>query len=448
MIVAELITKTWAMHQGQNEILARAILMHSGELKMRRMSGSLLKLTEEEATAIVSISYNRLPKKDTKSGKVVVVPIMGTMSRYGDYCSLGSEDMASFIQEANADATVSAIVLEINSGGGEVDGTEMLGKVIRNSEKPVVAWVAGMAASAAYWVASQCAEIVCESETSSAVGSIGVLSMHVDSSKAYEETGHKITIVRSDGSEDKALYNSIEPLNEAVLAMIKSSLNVIKDNFVKTVKSGRPNIASDVFTGKMFHGTEAKKRGMIDRFGSLDVAISRADLIRRKEVSTNQTNNKMSFLSELFGGDTAQNESSVRRQIDAAVAVKDIRIQQLEAAHSEAVENAAIGFANAKADFDKQVAALTADFEVKLSQEKAHIYALEVQNSTISNELENYIKIGSASEFSQAKAWYETHKNEGRLAGEDASENGKIKKVSAVTQAAIDAQEKTKRVKK
>jgi protease-4 len=419
------------MHQGQNEILARAVLMHNGELKMRRMSGSLLKLSEEEATSMASISYDRLPKKDRKSGKVVVIPIMGTMSRYGNMCAYGSEDTASWIREANADATVSSIVLEINSSGGEVDGTEMLGKVIRNSEKPVVAWVAGMAASAAYWVASQCAEIVAESETSSEVGSIGVLSMHVDSSKAYEEAGHKITIVRSDGSEDKALYNSIEPLSEAVLATTKSSLNVLKESFIKTVKSGRPGITSDVFSGKMYHGTEAKKRGMIDRFGSLDMAISRADLIRRKEISTNQNNNKMSFLSDLFGTDTAENEASVRRQIDAAVAVKDSRIAELEASHALAVEDAANGFAKAKADFDEKVLALTADFDAKMESEKSAYVALRIEKNNLASELEGYTSLGlNVTQISQLQTWHKNATEAGIVTGEDASEKKPKKKRS------------------
>lgn len=226
--------------------------------------------------------YEYLSKAGTKSGNVVVIPIMGAMSRYGDYCSWGTEDMANWIMEANRDETVSAIVLEINSPGGEVDGTEMLGDVVANSGKPVVAWVAGMAASAAYWVASQAREIMMESETSSEVGSIGVLAVHVDASAYYEKEGLKVQIIRADGSEDKALFNSLEPLNELALNDTKGSLNAIRDQFIKTVQAGRPTISADVFSGKMYPGSTAIKKGMADRIGYLGDAIRRADLLARR----------------------------------------------------------------------------------------------------------------------------------------------------------------------
>ncbi len=227
--------------------------------------------------------YGRLTTALTKSGLVVVVPIKGTMTRYGDLCSWGTEDIANWILEANADASVSAIVLEINSPGGEVDGTQYLGDVIKYSQKPVVAWVAGMAASAGYWVASQAREIMLESETTSDVGSIGVLAMHVDASAYYEKEGFKVQIIRSEGSEDKALFNSVEPLSDAAMGDIKQSLKVVRDTFIKTVKAGRPNIADDVFSGKMYDGKTAKSKGMVDRFGYLGDAIQRADILARKQ---------------------------------------------------------------------------------------------------------------------------------------------------------------------
>lgn len=217
-----------------------------------------------------------------KGGGVAIIPMIGTMTRYGGMCSYGSEDFASWIMEANSLDYVSSIVLEMNGPGGEVDGTEMLGAVVKNSKKPVVAYVAGMAASAHYWVASQCREIIMESETTSEVGSIGVLSMHVDASKFYEKEGYKINIIRSDGSEDKALYNSIEPLSAELLSTVKAELNVVRGTFIKNVKAGRPGIADDVFTGKMYFGKEAIKKNMADSIGYLGDAVYRADLLARK----------------------------------------------------------------------------------------------------------------------------------------------------------------------
>lgn len=252
----------------------------------------LVEVPGGESGAEASMSgYDGLGRAQTKSGMVVVLPMIGAITRYGDWCSWGAEDYAGWIIEMNADPSVSAAVIYINGPGGEVDGIEMLGEVIRQSQKPIVAFVAGWGASAHYWLASQCREIVMESETTSSVGSIGVLAMHVDASGYYEQEGLKVTIIRSEGSENKALFNSVEPLTEEVRASVTAELNLIRGTFIQKVQSGRPRITdapdtpNGVFSGKMFHGKEAIKKGLADRIGYLGDAISRADLLARKQAA-------------------------------------------------------------------------------------------------------------------------------------------------------------------
>lgn len=211
------------------------------------------------------------------ANNVLILPIIGTMTRYGGFCTYGTEHYAQWITEANADDSIKAIVLELNSPGGQVDGTEYLGEVVRQSKKPVVAWVAGMAASAAYWVASQAAHVMVESETSSEVGSIGVLAWHVDASAKYEKEGYKIKIIRAVGSTDKALFNDVEPLSEAVETQEREVLNNIREKFISVVQSGRPAISiKEVETGKMFPGKEAIRLGMADSVGFLGDAVALA----------------------------------------------------------------------------------------------------------------------------------------------------------------------------
>ncbi|MVM39457.1 hypothetical protein GO730_20835 [Spirosoma sp. HMF3257] len=235
--------------------------------------------------------YERLGRSAQKSGQVVVLPMIGAISRYGDLCSWGAEDYAGWIMEFNQDSNASAMVLEMNGPGGEVDGIEMLGEVIRQSEKPIVAYVAGWAASAHYWLASQCREIVMESETTSSVGSIGVLAMHVDYSAFYEKEGVKVKIIRSEGSENKALFNSVEPLTPELEAEVRAELTVIRGTFISNVLAGRPKITDKadtpggVFSGKMFNGKQALKNGLADRIGYLGDAIYRADLLARKQAA-------------------------------------------------------------------------------------------------------------------------------------------------------------------
>ena len=238
-----------------------------------------------------STGYDRLSRSNTKSGQVLVLPMIGAISRYGDWCSYGAEDYAGWIIEMNQDPSISACVLYLNGPGGEVDGIEMLGEVIRQSEKPIIAYVAGWAASAHYWLASQCREIIMESETTASVGSIGVLAMHIDASKFYENEGLKVSIIRSDGSDNKARFNSVEPLTPELEADIRAELTVIRGTFISKVLSGRPKITdkadtpNGVFSGKMYIGKEAIKNGLADRIGYLGDAIYRADLLARKQAA-------------------------------------------------------------------------------------------------------------------------------------------------------------------
>jgi len=280
-MINQLISKSWALEERFHTVQANLIMRRLARGEQALVIPDTEKPAPYATEPLAGFRDNNgifhpWNKAAARGRSVAIIPIMGVMSRYGDMCSYGSEDIAGWIMEANAMDEIAAIVLEINSPGGQVDGTEMLGQVVKQSQKPVVAWVAGMAASAAYWVASQASEIMMESETSSEVGSIGVLAMHVDASGYYEKEGFKVSIIRADGSEQKALFNDAEPLTEAVLSDTKAVLNPIRSSFVATVKSGRPKISDGVFSGKMYGGKEAIRLGMADRIGFLGDAVNRA----------------------------------------------------------------------------------------------------------------------------------------------------------------------------
>ena len=286
----QLMSEKWALEERFHERMAMLALADKLDFKSfsegRKGPEIAMTLSLAEGLAIAAelatvaragaSYYRNLPKLGTKAGMVAVVPLIGAMSRYGDYCSWGTEDIASWLLEAYNDDAVVGVVLETNSGGGAVDGTELLAQVVRQRNKPVVGLVSGMAASAAYWVISQTDEIVMESATASEVGSIGVLAMHVDASKAYEKQGFKPTIIRADGSEGKALFNSLEPLTPELIAQVKAELAPIRDEFIRQVKAGRPEITDeDIFAGGMYAGRAAIRNGMADRIGYLGDAVQR-----------------------------------------------------------------------------------------------------------------------------------------------------------------------------
>ncbi|TDB60080.1 S49 family peptidase [Arundinibacter roseus] len=217
----------------------------------------------------------------TGGGDVAVIPVEGTMSRYG-FCGYGNERIASVLQEADREPEVKAVVLKLDTPGGTVDSTDMLADSIRNFSKPIIAWT-NYCASAGYFVASQCDEIMLENSISSEVGSIGVLMVYVDQSAALEREGLAVTIFRAKGSHEKALINGIEPLTAELEKQIQTDLNEAMVAFHGYVRRGRAGkLKSDyVLTGRMFKKKAALKEGLVDRLGTLGDAIT---LARKKAV--------------------------------------------------------------------------------------------------------------------------------------------------------------------
>ena len=216
---------------------------------------------------------------NTTGSKVAVLPVQGTIQKRGGYCSLGTKDLLGMLAAALRDPEISAVVLDIDSPGGQVDGTEEFAQAVRNAGKPVVAYIDGLGASAAYWIAAQCAHIYINSASTGYAGSLGVLCMRVNQSKMLENQGVEVEILRSARAVDKARLNPVEPLSAEVRAAVQADLDQIGETFIAAVSAGRAGKLStkeDVFTGKVYRGADAKKHGLVDAIGSLQDAVNKA----------------------------------------------------------------------------------------------------------------------------------------------------------------------------
>jgi protease-4 len=216
---------------------------------------------------------------NTSGSKVAVIPIQGTVQKRGGYCSLGTKDLVAHLAAANRDPEISAIVLDIDSPGGQVDGTEELAQAVALSSKPVVAYVDGLGASAAYWIASQASHIFINSASTAYAGSLGVLCMNIFQGAYLEKQGFKVEILRSSRAVDKARMNGVEEITPEVRAAVQADLDQIGETFIEAVTKGRAGKLStkeDVFTGKVYKGSDAKKHGLVDAIGSLQDAVNHA----------------------------------------------------------------------------------------------------------------------------------------------------------------------------
>ncbi|WP_020603124.1 S49 family peptidase [Spirosoma spitsbergense] len=223
-----------------------------------------------------TISYFEYVATQYTTGGVCVIPIIGTLSRYG-LCSWGYEDLAGLLAVADRMEDIKAIVLRIDSGGGAVDGLRALADAMRLIKKPILVW-SNFMASAAYFIGSQATEIWLEDSPLPVIGSVGTLMVYTDQSKALKQQGLEVEIFRATESVDKARVNGIEPLTDELRTEIQAMLDNCQKEFVGFVRRGRAGLLkSDEWTTARMYGTDKGiSLGLADKKGTLQQAIKRA----------------------------------------------------------------------------------------------------------------------------------------------------------------------------
>ena len=231
---------------------------------------------------------------DAPKGSAAVIPVHGTMLKYGTLCSYGTTEYADMVREAVDSDNISSLILDIDSGGGAVDAIAPLTDAIRYAQskgKAVVAYC-DLCASAAYYVACYCNEIIASNEVSSEFGSIGVMMSFADYTKYYENAGIKIHTVYSNLSDYK--NRPFELARKGEYDKIRDEeLDPLAVEFQAVVKANRPKLKDDtegILRGRMFYARQAVEVGLADSTGSLDYAVQRANDISAKAIINNYIN--------------------------------------------------------------------------------------------------------------------------------------------------------------
>jgi signal peptide peptidase SppA len=213
------------------------------------------------------------------NAKVAVVPIHGTLVRrtIGLEAESGLTSyaaIASQIDAALASPEVAAILLDVDSPGGESGGVFDLADRIRAAAqvKPVWAVANDMAFSAAYALASAATKVFVS--RTGGVGSIGVIAMHVDQSEKDAQDGVRYTAVFA--GDRKNDLNPHEPISNEAHTLLKAEVNRVYGLFVETVARHRgiePSAVRDTEAG-LFFGQAAVAIGLADAIGTFDVALA------------------------------------------------------------------------------------------------------------------------------------------------------------------------------
>lgn len=241
------------------------------------------KLEPEEIEARINGRKER--KVAETDGGIAVIPVRGVISNRASMiedvspgAGTSAERLERDMRAAYDSREVKAIVLDVDSPGGSAAGTPEVANVIRSmrgGDKPIIAQVGGLAASAAYWIASAADEIV--ATPSSDIGSIGVITVHENIQKMLEEEGVEPTIISA--GKYKAEGNPFEPLDDEAREAIQSKVDQFMNMFVGAVAEGRgvdkDTVRTEFGQGRTMLAEDAKRAGMIDTIGSMRETLER-----------------------------------------------------------------------------------------------------------------------------------------------------------------------------
>ena len=216
------------------------------------------------------------------SGNIVDVAASGALMGGGDEI-IGSRVVEDLDKLAN-DKDVKAVVLRINSGGGSAYASEQMWRAVQllKKKKPVVVSMGGMAASGGYYMSCGANYIVAEPTT--LTGSIGIFGLIPDfSGLVKDKLGLRFDVVKTNKASDFGTLS--RPFDAAESAALQAHVNRGYALFLKRVADGRtaagrkmtPEAVDHIAQGRVWTGNQALKNGLVDKIGTLNDAILKAE---------------------------------------------------------------------------------------------------------------------------------------------------------------------------
>lgn len=222
----------------------------------------------------VTRAHELLDKKADK--KIAVLYAVGGISNgRAEEGEIGSTTMAENLKKIREDENIKALVLRINSPGGSAQASEIIWHELEltKAKMPIIVSMGDYAASGGYYIACNADTIVADNTT--LTGSIGVFGLMLNTKELFEETiGLKTDTVNTNRNAD--FYNSNRDMTEAEQIILTKSVNKTYQTFLKRVADGRNMTTAEVdkiAQGRIWSGVDAKRLGLVDVLGNMDVAM-------------------------------------------------------------------------------------------------------------------------------------------------------------------------------
>jgi len=210
---------------------------------------------------------------------VAVMRLDGTISsgseEYFTMQGITPGRVADLLEQADADPSIKAVVVRVNSPGGSVVASDEIYRALLEFEKPVVVSMGEMAASGGYYIACGGDYVFAHPDT--LTGSIGVISQFINAEELLDEIGVGVVVITSGPHKD--IGSPFREMTEEEQALWRAITDEIYEGFVEIVAQARDLSLEEVrelADGRVYTGRQALELGLVDEVGTLDDAIMKA----------------------------------------------------------------------------------------------------------------------------------------------------------------------------
>ena len=289
-----------------DSVFAAQLKVKKSELKMVNLSVLAAQQTDdiEVKDGVVQVIY-----AEGEITQANISPFAAGASTIG--VGLGDK-----LREAAEDDDVKAVVLRMNSPGGDAFLSEQLWHAVKQlrSKKPVVVSMGDYAASGGYYISSAANRIVAQPNT--LTGSIGIFGLFPNFSELVQKVGVNVEVVKTNDFADLTISMPYKPLTNEQRALIQGHVERGYDVFLSRVAEGRHMTKAQVDSvgqGRVWLGRKAQTLGLVDKLGGLDVAIKEAaSLAKLSDYSVDYGVTRVNVWEELFKSTSPSNEFIAR----------------------------------------------------------------------------------------------------------------------------------------
>lgn len=272
MKILDILSAPWAIEPGK--------LIELQEIYSTHMRGEKIDIAAVEARLGRPLN-NESRAYDIVDG-VAILPLEGVVAKrmnlFMQISGGTSTQIASRnLRDALADPAVHSIIQYVDSPGGTVDGTQAYANEVfaAREVKPIVTLASGLMASAGYWFGSA-GQRVYIADTTTQVGSIGVIATHIDISQSEQQRGVKTTEIFA--GQYKRIASQYAPLTDAGRKSIQDDVDYLYSLFVGAVAKQRgvsvDQVLKDMADGRVFIGQQAIDAGLVDGVSTLDELVA------------------------------------------------------------------------------------------------------------------------------------------------------------------------------